>query len=52
MLRRLLGLSGDKDPSGPSHSRAYAIGDVHGRLDLLQDLLRQIARDGQAMAAA
>lgn len=52
MLSRLLGLSGDKGPSGPSHSRAYAIGDVHGRLDLLQDLLRQIARDNAARRPA
>ena len=52
MLRRLLGLSGNKGPSGPSHSRAYAIGDVHGRLDLLQHLLRQIARDNEARRPA
>jgi serine/threonine protein phosphatase 1 len=45
MLRRLLGLSGDKRPSGPAHSRAYAIGDIHGRLDLLEDLLHQVERD-------
>jgi serine/threonine protein phosphatase 1 len=45
MLSRLLGFSGGKMPSGPAHSRAYAIGDVHGRLDLLLELLRQIERD-------
>ena len=45
MLRRLLGMSGGKSPTGPAHSRAYAIGDVHGRLDLLEDLLDQIASD-------
>lgn len=45
MLRRLLGRSGDKGPSGPPHSRAYAIGDIHGRLDLLKDLLDQVERD-------
>lgn len=32
-------------PSGPRESRAYAIGDVHGRLDLLDALLAQIAQD-------
>jgi serine/threonine protein phosphatase 1 len=45
MLRRLLGLTAGKMPSGPAHARAYAIGDVHGRLDLLVDLLRQIDQD-------
>lgn len=34
-----------KLPSGPANARAYAIGDVHGRLDLLKDLLDQIAAD-------
>ncbi len=32
-------------PSGPPDSRAYAIGDVHGRFDLLDALLAQIAAD-------
>ncbi|RIJ20477.1 serine/threonine protein phosphatase [Henriciella barbarensis] len=31
--------------SAPPKKRAYAIGDVHGRLDLLEDLLQQIERD-------
>ena len=31
--------------SAPPGKRAYAIGDVHGRLDLLEDILRQIERD-------
>ncbi|BCA60719.1 hypothetical protein HMP06_3488 [Sphingomonas sp. HMP6] len=35
-------------PSGPPGTRAYAIGDVHGRLDLLRDLLDQIDADSQA----
>lgn len=34
-----------RPPSGPPESRAYAIGDVHGRLDLLDALLAQIAKD-------
>jgi serine/threonine protein phosphatase 1 len=32
-------------PSGPPGARAYAIGDVHGRLDLLQALLHDIETD-------
>ena len=34
--------------SGPPNTRAYAIGDVHGRLDLLRDLLEQIDADSRA----
>jgi len=37
-------------PCAPAQSRLYAIGDVHGRLDLLDDLLGQIAEDAQAPA--
>jgi serine/threonine protein phosphatase 1 len=32
-------------PSGPAGSRAYAIGDIHGRLDLLEQLLATVERD-------
>lgn len=32
-------------PSGKQDARAYAIGDIHGRLDLLNDLLEAIDRD-------
>ena len=35
-------------PSGPPGARAYVIGDVHGRLDLLRDLLEQIEDDRNA----
>ncbi|MEG3146589.1 metallophosphoesterase family protein [Sphingomonas sp. RT2P30] len=35
-------------PSGPADARAYAIGDVHGRLDLLRNLLEQIEADSRA----
>ena len=52
MLRRLLGLSGEKGPSGPPQSRAYAIGDIHGRLDLLVDLLDQVERDNASRRPA
>ena len=32
----------NSQPSGPRGKRAYAIGDVHGRLDLLEQLLERI----------
>lgn len=32
-------------PSGPPGARAYAVGDVHGRLDLLDAMLARIAAD-------
>ena len=35
-------------PSGPPDTRAYAIGDVHGQLDLLRDLLEKIDADSRA----
>jgi serine/threonine protein phosphatase 1 len=35
-------------PSGPANTRAYAIGDVHGRLDLLRKLLNEIEADSRA----
>ncbi|HEX8365516.1 MAG TPA: metallophosphoesterase [Allosphingosinicella sp.] len=41
-----------RGPSGPPGSRAYAIGDVHGRLDLLEDLLERIEADNAARASA
>ncbi len=37
--------SGNSEPSGAKGYRAYAIGDVHGRLDLLEQLLALIERD-------
>jgi serine/threonine protein phosphatase 1 len=37
---------------GPKGHRAYAIGDVHGRLDLLDDVLDQIAADDAARPPA
>ena len=38
--------------AGPSGYRAYAVGDVHGRLDLLEELLEMIAADDAARAPA
>jgi serine/threonine protein phosphatase 1 len=37
--------SGDAKPRAPRGYRAYAVGDVHGRLDLLEDILGQVERD-------
>jgi serine/threonine protein phosphatase 1 len=37
--------SGKSGPSGPRGRRAYVVGDIHGRLDLLDQLLEQIHRD-------
>lgn len=37
---------------GPKGHRAYAIGDIHGRLDLLDELLERIERDHSARAPA
>jgi serine/threonine protein phosphatase 1 len=34
-----------RTPSGPPNTRAYAIGDVHGRLDLLEQMFDLIAAD-------
>lgn len=36
-------------PKGPAGKRCYAIGDVHGRLDLLRDLMRQIQADATGL---
>ena len=40
----LLG-GGDEGPRGKEGARAYAVGDIHGRLDLLDDLLAKIEAD-------
>ncbi len=39
-------------PKGPPGSRAYAVGDVHGRLDLMVDLLDRIEADNRARGPA
>jgi len=38
-------ISGSSEPSCPDGYRAYAIGDVHGRIDLLESLLAKIEAD-------
>jgi serine/threonine protein phosphatase 1 len=46
MFRRLFGLEPSVRPGTiPAGQAVYAIGDVHGRLDLLDDLLVRIRRD-------
>lgn len=48
MLRRLLGLAPAPRPGTlPAGQAVYAIGDVHGRLDLLEDLLVRIREDAE-----
>jgi serine/threonine protein phosphatase 1 len=43
----MFGVSRDKQgwPSGPAGQTAYVVGDIHGRLDLLDQLLERIRRD-------
>lgn len=42
----------DAGPAGAPGYRAYVIGDVHGRLDLLENLLERIERDWSERAAS
>ena len=39
-------------PLGPKAHRAYAVGDIHGRLDLLDEMLDRIAADNAARKPA
>ena len=41
----LKGLGGEAAPAGKDGARAYAVGDIHGRLDLLDALLARIEAD-------
>ena len=53
MLGRLFGITRSRTKiEAPAGCRAYAIGDVHGRLDLLRELLATIERDNAARAPA
>jgi len=53
MLHRIFrSKSGRNQPHGPAHRRAYAIGDVHGRLDLLDKLLADIEEDHRSRRPA
>lgn len=40
------------DASGPDGHRAYAVGDIHGRLDLLDQILEKIEADDSSRPAA
>jgi len=44
-LSRGLAVAEAPSPRGNAGARAYAVGDIHGRLDLLNQLLGQIERD-------
>ena len=50
MLSRML--FGRRRKAGPKGHRAYAVGDVHGRLDLLDEMLGKIEADIAARPAA
>ena len=55
LLDRLFGSpanEAERTPMLPAGQRVYAIGDVHGRRDLLDELLDLIAQDEQARAPA
>lgn len=59
MLRRFISAlsrpkAHDAAPAGavPAGQRIYAVGDIHGRLDLLNDLLERIERDNAERAEA
>lgn len=52
-LSRIFGaFAAQPSPHGPDGYRAYAVGDVHGRLDLLEQLLATIEADIAARPAA
>lgn len=53
MIARLFKRRAERSaPAAPPGSRAYAIGDVHGRLDLMTDLLARIEADDAARPPA
>jgi serine/threonine protein phosphatase 1 len=51
-LRSPGSLFGKVESGGPKGQRAYAVGDIHGRLDLLNELLGKICADNLARPAA
>lgn len=52
MLKLFRSRSRAPEFAGPRGSRAYAVGDVHGRLDLMVELLNRIERDDAARRPA
>ena len=47
-----LPMSEGPSPRVPDDTRVYAIGDIHGRSDLHEALLRRIVADAQAAGSA
>lgn len=52
IMRRLLGGASTKEPRLPAGHRLYAVGDIHGRDDLLQPLLDLIETDHRSRGPA
>ncbi len=52
MLTRIFGARGRAEPSGPLGARLYAIGDIHGRADLLRTLSTLIHEDAYRRQAS
>ena len=52
MIKRLFARAQSLPPSVPDGQRIYAIGDVHGRLDLLDRLLASLESDASSRGAA
>jgi serine/threonine protein phosphatase 1 len=50
-LKRIIGGGGGGTPRGTPGARAYAVGDIHGRLDLLDEMLGRIEADAAARPA-
>jgi serine/threonine protein phosphatase 1 len=50
-LKRIIGGGGSGAPRGKPGARAYAVGDIHGRLDLLEELIGRIEADAATRAA-
>lgn len=50
--RRAIAPAAPRPPAVPAGQRVYAIGDIHGRIDLLDTLLDDIARDDAARGPA
>jgi serine/threonine protein phosphatase 1 len=50
-FKRIIGGGSGKAPRGKAGARAYAVGDIHGRLDLLDALLAKIEADARTRPA-
>jgi serine/threonine protein phosphatase 1 len=52
-IRQFLGLrTGKRGPAIPAGQRVYAVGDIHGRLDLFEAMIAAIEQDDAASASA